>query len=52
MQATRKSGLIWNDATLDKWLRGPDLVVPDTRMDFYVLNASERRDLIAYFKNR
>jgi cytochrome c len=30
-------GLTWNDATLERWLSGPDMVVPDSNMDFYVL---------------
>jgi cytochrome c len=46
----KASGLTWTDATLEKWLSGPDMVVPDTKMDFYVPKAEERRDLIAYFK--
>jgi cytochrome c len=46
----KNSGLTWNDATLEKWLSGPDSVVPDAKMDFYVPKAGERRDLIAYFK--
>jgi cytochrome c len=50
-QGLQNSGLIWNDATLEKWLSGPDTVVPDAKMDFYVPKAEERRDLIAYFKH-
>jgi cytochrome c len=46
----KNSGLTWTDATLEKWLSGPDMVVPDTKMDFHVPKAEERRDLIAYFK--
>jgi len=46
----KNSGLTWSDATLEKWLSGPDMVVPDTKMDFHVPKAAERRDLIAYFK--
>ena len=49
-QGLKNSGLTWNDATLEKWLSGPDSVVPDAKMDFYVPKAAERRDLIAYFK--
>ena len=43
-------GLTWNDATLEKWLSDPDLMVPDNKMSFSVPKAEERRDLIAYFK--
>jgi cytochrome c len=47
----KNSGLTWTDMTLEKWLSGPDMVVPDTKMDFYVPKAGERRDLIAFLKN-
>ncbi len=50
-QGLKSSGITWNDATLEKWLSGPDSVVPDARMDFYVPKAEERRDLIAFFKH-
>ena len=46
----KSSGLTWTDATLERWLSGPDMVVPDTKMDFHVPKGEERRDLIAYFK--
>ena len=46
----KNSGLTWTDTTLEKWLSGPDMVVPDAKMDFYVPKAEERRDLIAYLK--
>jgi cytochrome c len=44
------SGLTWTEENLEKWLSGPDQVVPDTLMDFYVAKADERRDLIAWLK--
>lgn len=46
----KKSGITWNEATLEKWLNDPEMVVPDTAMDFHVPKAQERSDLIAYFK--
>jgi cytochrome c len=46
----KNSGLTWTDATLEKWLSDPDLVVPDNNMSFSVPKAEERRDLIAYLK--
>ena len=44
------SGLTWNEATLERWLSDPDMVVPDNNMSFSVPKAEERRDLIAYLK--
>jgi len=46
----KNSGVMWNDATLEKWLSDPDLMVPDNNMSFSVPKAEERRDLIAYLK--
>jgi cytochrome c len=48
--ALKSSGLTWDDATLERWLSDPDMVVPGNNMDFHVPKAEERRDLIAYFK--
>ncbi|HEX3373900.1 MAG TPA: heme-binding domain-containing protein [Edaphobacter sp.] len=44
------AGITWTDATLEKWLSDPDLVVKDNNMSFSVPKAEERRDLIAYLK--
>jgi cytochrome c len=46
----KNSGMTWNEITLEKWLTDPDLVVPDTTMEFQDPKAQERADLIAYFK--
>ena len=46
----KSSGIIWTDATLERWLRDPDLVVKDNNMSIAVPKAEERRDLIAYLK--
>jgi len=43
-------GVTWNDATLERWLSDPDLVVKDNNMSIGVPKAEERRDLIAYLK--
>jgi len=46
----KSSGVTWNDATLEKWLSDPDLMVRDNNMSIAVPKAEERRDLIAYLK--
>lgn len=46
----KNSGITWNDATLEKWLSDPDVMVPDNNMSFSVPKTQERRDLIAYLK--
>jgi cytochrome c len=48
----KDSGIIWTDATIEKWLSDPDLVIPDNNMSFSVPRAEERRDLIAFLKQQ
>lgn len=50
-QALARSGLTWNEATLDRWLENPGKQVPDTSMTFPGLKSGkDRQDLIAYLK--
>jgi cytochrome c len=47
--ANKNSGLIWDDATLDSYLKAPQLVVHGTKMTYAGLkNDTQRADLIAY----
>lgn len=46
--AMKKSGLVWNAATLDSYLTSPMKKVPGARMTVSVPKADERRDIIAY----
>ena len=46
----KSSDITWTDATLEKWLSDPDLMIPDNNMSFSVPKAEERRDLIAFLK--
>lgn len=49
--ALKAKGLIWDVATLDQWLAGPQTFVPGTKMSFVGLkDANDRRDVIAYLK--
>lgn len=46
----KKSGITWDEATLDRWLSDPDVMVPDNAMSFSVAKAAERRDVVAFLK--
>jgi len=46
----KSSGITWTEATLERWLSDPDLVVKDNNMSISVPKAEDRRDLIAYLK--
>ena len=50
-EALKRSGLSWDEATLDKWLASPAKLVPGTAMTFPGLqNRQARQDVIAYLK--
>ena len=48
--ALKNSGLIWDEATLNRWLTNPSDLVPGTKMYFKVDDAQSRADIIAYLK--
>lgn len=49
--AMRQSGIVWNEKTLDHFLRKPLAMVPGSTMTYDgVADAGERNDLIAYIK--
>jgi cytochrome c len=50
--ALQKSGIVWNDAMLNKWLADPQALVPGTKMFFALDNAKDRADVIEYLKQK
>lgn len=50
--ALRKSGLVWNPATLDKFLAAPGALVPGTRMTISVSDPRQRAAIVAFLGNR
>jgi cytochrome c len=46
--ALMNSGLVWTPANLDRWLSGPQAVVPGAKMFFSLSDAQKRADIIAY----
>jgi cytochrome c len=48
--AVKKSGLVWNEVVLDKWLTDPETVIPDTDMTFRLTNPGERAAIISFLK--
>ena len=49
--AMKESGIVWDEATLDKYLTKPKDVVPKTKMTFAGLKKEEDREhIIAYLK--
>jgi cytochrome c len=48
--ALRKTNVVWNDQSLEKWLSDPDAFLPGNNMDFLLTKAQDRKDIIAYLK--
>jgi len=47
--ALKKSGIVWNATTLDKWLTSPQKTVPGTRMPFAgIADPAKRKEIIDY----
>ena len=45
----KKSGLVWNEANLTKWVAGPARVVPGTKMSFAGISSKKQQaDVVAY----
>jgi cytochrome c len=50
--AMLKSGLIWDKATLDRWIKRPTDVIPGTKMLYVgMANEADRQALIAYIES-
>ena len=50
--ALKKSGLTWDEPTLDRWLIDPGALVPETKMFYAVESPQDRADIIAYLKQK
>jgi cytochrome c len=48
--ALKTAGLVWTEATLERWLSDPERLVPGQKMGFMVQSAQDRADLVAYLK--
>ncbi len=51
--ALKASGIVWDEAHLQRWLAGPKAYLPGSAMNFKGLpNSQDRADVIAYLKKR
>ena len=50
--ALRKSGVVWNEETLDKWLANPQALIPGVRMFYHLADPKDRADVIQYLKEK
>jgi cytochrome c len=49
--ALRDANIVWDAASLDRWLTDPEKFLPGQNMDFRVRSPQERAALIAYLKS-
>jgi len=49
--ALKASIIVWDEGTLDRWLAGPQKMIPGQRMNFSVDAPQDRADIIAYLKS-
>jgi cytochrome c len=50
--ALKSAGIIWNDATLDEWIKDPQHFIPGNTMTFQGMkDARQRADLLAFLKD-
>ena len=48
--ALKRAAVVWDEATLDRWLSGPPDFVPGSKMGFRVGSPADRADLIAFLR--
>lgn len=48
--ALKSSGIVWDRASLDTWLKSPMKMVPGTKMVMAVPDAAKRKDIIDYLE--
>ena len=44
------SRIVWNEVTLERWLRDPEALIPGQRMNVRVSDPAERRAIIGYLR--
>jgi cytochrome c len=50
--ALKKSPVVWNEKTLDRWLASPEGLIPGQKMGFSVAEPKDRADLVEYLKQQ
>jgi cytochrome c len=48
--AVRRSKVVWNAQTLDRWLTDPEKFIPGQKMGYQVPDAADRADIVAYLQ--
>ena len=51
-EGLKRSGVVWDEANLDKWLTDPQAFIPDAKMFYHLSEAQDRADVIVFLKER
>jgi cytochrome c len=46
--AVKKSGIVWTEPMLARWLTNPEALIPGQKMGFSVPDPTDREDIIAF----
>ncbi|MDP9112330.1 MAG: c-type cytochrome [Acidobacteriota bacterium] len=49
-EAVKAAPIVWDEATLDRWLTDTDSVIPDNDMAFRLNDPADRASIIAYLR--
>jgi cytochrome c len=49
-RALKRSSVVWDERTLDRWLEDPERLIPGQKMGYQVAQREDRADLIAYLR--
>ena len=50
--ALRRSHVVWNAKSLDRWLTNPEAFIPGQKMGYTVPDAQDRADIIAFLASQ
>ena len=48
--AVKRSKIVWNEQTLERWLTDPEKVIPGQKMGYQVPDPADRADIVAFLK--
>jgi cytochrome c len=50
--ALKRSGIVWNEDTLDRWLTNPQTFIPGVSMFYQLGDPQDRADVIEFLKEK
>lgn len=50
--ALKRSGIVWNEGNLDKWLTNPQTFIPGVNMFYHMGDPRDRADVIEFLKEK